>query len=237
MKLTTILNKLRTQTASLRQAVLLSVCLALALPQGAWAASPTLVNVGVAAKGNHITVSAVLTDSFPEEVLSAIESGVPMTFTFNIELRKDVALWADSLVGSNTVHHTVQYDSLKKVYRFTETGENITRKLMTRKRERYQKMMAMLDDIPLAPLYRLNPNDKYYIRVKADLHIDRFWFPFNYLLFFVPFNEMETTWARSSLLSLDPELEETQEAFNPASAKSNARPPGALKHVIKTFNQ
>jgi len=202
----------------------------------AYASSPTLVNVGVSAEDNHIAMSAQMTDGFPEEVLEAVESGVPMTYTFHIELRKDKSLWVDSLVSSNTVEHTVHYDSLKKVYRFTENGKNITRKLMTRKRERYQQMMASLESIPLTPLYKLNPNDKYYIRVKADLQIDRFWFPFNYILFFVPLNDMETDWASSSLLSIEPNLAEQQQAFEP-KANDTAGKSKALKHVIRTFNR
>ncbi len=221
--------------ASLKQLIFASVFL-LFIAGTAQASSPTLVNVGVSAEGNQIAMSAQMTDGFPEEVIEAVESGVPMTYTFHIELRKDKSLWVDSLVSSNTVEHTVQYDSLKKVYRFTETGNNIKRKLMTRKHERYQQMMATLDSIPLAPLYKLDPNEKYYIRVKADLQIDRFWFPFNYILFFVPLNDMETDWTRSSLLSIEPNLVERQQAFQP-KANDKAGKSKALKHVIRTFNR
>ena len=44
--------------------------------------------------------------------------------------------------------------------------------------------MMTLKDIPLAPLYKLAPNEQYYVRVKAELEADEFFFPFNYLLFF-----------------------------------------------------
>jgi len=204
----------------------------------ALASSPTLVNVGVSAEGNQITMSAQMTDGFPEEVLEAVESGVPMTYIFHVELRKNSSLWVDSLVSENIIEHTVHYDSLKKVYRFTEKGKNIRRKLMTRKRDRYQQMMASLASVPIAPIYKLNPDDKYYIRVKADLQIDRFWFPFNYILFFVPLNDMETDWTKSSLLSIEPNLSgQRQEAFQPKANDKKAGNSKALKHVIRTFNR
>ena len=37
-------------------------------------------------------------------------------------------------------------------------------------------------------------NEKYYIRVKANLETDRLWFPFNHLFFFLPFNDFDFGW-------------------------------------------
>jgi len=151
------------------------------------AVSPDVVNIGVGTNGKYLVMNARLVDGFTEKILEAIENGIPMGFTFEIELRKDNTLWVDSLVSSNKVRHRVQFDSLKKIYRFSESGKNVKRKIITRKESRYQKLMLTLKDIPIAPIYKLDPNEKYYVRVKADLETDRFWFPFNYIFFFVPF--------------------------------------------------
>ena len=65
--------------------------------------------------------------------------------------------------------------------------------------------MLTLKNIPVAPLYKLDRDEQYYVRVKAEMETDEgLWFPFNYLLFFVPFNEFETAWAESPPLVLDP---------------------------------
>ncbi|GJL79948.1 MAG: hypothetical protein NPINA01_29370 [Nitrospinaceae bacterium] len=201
----------------------------------AWAASPSIVNVGVATKENYITMDALLTDAIDGKILEAIESGVPMTITFQVELRKQVALWNDTLVRANEVSHTVQYDSLKKAYRFSEVGKNVKRKIITRKKDSYQKLMATLKNIPIAPIYQLDPGEKYYVRVKADLEMDRFWFPFNYLFFFVPFNDFETSWVKTSPLTIDQEFLNSAKAFNEQSKKGkNSR---GLSHVIRSFNK
>jgi Domain of unknown function (DUF4390) len=198
----------------------------------AFAASPTVANIGVATKGNYIIMDAVLTDGIEGKILEAIESGVPMTITFQIELRKQNSLWADPLVRTNKVSHTVQYDSLKKVYRFSEVGKNVKRKIITHERERYQKLMQTLKNIPISPVYQLDPGEKYYVRVKADLEMDRFWFPFNYLFFFVPFNDYETSWSQTSPLTLDLDETDPTEAFNKKSKEDSG-----LNHVIRSFNQ
>ena len=197
-----------------------------------WAASPEIANVGVSTTGNYVTMDAVLTDGIEGKVVEAIESGVPMTVTFQIELRKQVALWNDPLIRSNEVSHTVQFDSLKKAYRFSEVGKNVKRKIITRKKDRYRKLMATLKNIPIAPIYQLDPAEKYYVQVKADLELDRFWFPFNYLLFFVPFNNFETSWAKTSPLTINEDLTSTTEAFNKKSKDSKRS-----NHVIRSFNR
>ena len=181
--------------------------LALANFSTALAASPDVVNIGVGTKGKYVVVNARLIDGFTESIKKAIENGVPMGLTFEVELRQENTAWLDSLISSNKIRHKVQFDSLKKIYRFSESGKNIRRKKITRKDSRYQKLMLTLRDIPIAPIYKLDPNEKYYVRVKADLETDRFWFPFNYIFFFVPFSEFETSWAQTSPLAIDPDLE------------------------------
>ncbi len=234
MDLLTLMRKTAIKKISAVISVAFWVC-SWALVSVAGAASPSLVNVGVSTQGNYITMDAMLTDGIEGKVLEAIESGVPMTVTFKIELRKQVSLWNDTLVRSNEVSHTVQFDSLKKAYRFSEVGKNVKRKIITRKKDRYQKLMATLKNIPIAPIYQLDPAEKYYVQVKADLEMDRFWFPFNYLFFFVPFNDFETSWAKTSPLTIDQEFLNSREAFNEKSrerAKSKA-----LSHVIRSFNK
>jgi hypothetical protein len=196
------------------------------------AVSPDVVNIGVGTKGKYVVMNARLVDGFDEKILEAIENGVPMGFTFEVELRKANTLWADSLVSSNKVRHRVQFDSLKKAYRFSEFGKNIRRNIITRKESRYQKLMLTLKDIPVAPIYKLDPDEKYYVRVKADLETDRFWFPFNYIFFFVPFSAFETSWAQTSPLAIDPDLELSKQASGSKKKK------GAIsRDVIRSFNK
>ena len=219
----------------LNPAFILSFFLFIVVPiPSAFADSPNIVNIGVATKGKYVVMNARLIDGFTEKITEAIESGVPMGFTFEIELRKENTAWVDSLVSSNTIRHKIQFDPLKKAYRFSEAGKNVRRKVITRKMSRYQKLMLTLKDIPVAPLFRLNPDEKYYVRVKADLETDRFWFPFNYIFFFVPFSDFETSWAQTSPLSIDPDLELSKQA---ADKKSRKRKGKVTRDVIRSFNK
>ena len=217
-----------------RTFLIISACFFLATGSvsPALAESPDVVNIGVGTKGKFVVVNARLLDGFTETIKEAIENGVPMGLTFEIELRQNNTAWVDSLISSNKIRHQVQYDSLKKIYRFSELGKNVRRKKITRKGSRYQQLMLTLQDIPIAPIYKLDPNEKYYVRVKADLETDRFWFPFNYIFFFVPFSEFETSWAQTSPLAIDPDLELLEQTKN-TRKKINS----ASKEVIRSFNK
>ena len=206
--------------------------LTMALVSPVSAVSPDVVNIGVGTKGNYVVMNARLIDGFTEKIQEAISNGVPMGFTFEIELLKANTIWMDSLVSSNKVRHRIQFDSLKKMYRFSEFGKNLKRSIITRKKARYQQLMLTLKDIPIAPIYKLDPNEKYYIRVKADLETDRFWFPFNYILFFVPFSEFETSWSQTSPLSINPDLMLSKEA----NAQQKKEGP-VSRDVIRSFNK
>ena len=196
------------------------------------AVSPDVVNIGVGTKGKYVVMNARLIDGFNEKIQEAIKNGVPMGFTFEIELRKANTVWMDSLVSSNKVRHRVQFDSLKKMYRFSEFGRNLKRNIITRKKARYQQLMLTLKDIPIAPIYKLDPNEKYYVRVKADLETDRFWFPFNYIFFFVPFSEFETSWAQTSPLTIAPDLKLSKEAKTPQKKEGLVS-----RDLIRSFNK
>ena len=197
-----------------------------------FADSPNIVNIGVATKGKYLVMNARLIDGFTEKIIEAIESGVPIGFTFEIELRKENTAWVDSLVSKNTVRHKIRFDSLKKAYYFSALGKNVRRKVITRKTSRYKKLMLTLKDIPIAPVFRLDPSEKYYVRVKADLETDRFWFPFNYIFFFVPFSDRETSWAQTSSLSIDPGFAPRRQ-----TARSRMRKGKVSRDVIRSFNQ
>lgn len=200
----------------------------------AWA-KPAISKVIVHSEKELITLDAELVDAFSEKIMEAIESGVAMTFTYEIQLRKRASVFGDEVVSSNKVTQTVQFDTLRKVYQFTSQGKNVNRRISTKSNERYQQLMLTLKDIPIAHVYKLDPEEQYYVRVKAEMEADGLWFPFNYLLFFVPFDEFETSWTQSTLLTL-----EMDPAFDVEVSRKKSQPAIPAKGVadgIRSFNQ
>jgi hypothetical protein len=123
------------------------------------------------------------------------------------------------------------------VYRFTELGKGVKRKIATRNKQKSQKMMLTLSNIPIASARRLVSNEKYYVRIRANLETDSFWFPFNELLFFLPFNNFNSAWAESSPLSIDPDLDFAKTARNNKMGRKNKRNFEGTNHVVRSFNK
>jgi len=200
----------------------------------AWA-KPTISKISFNTEKELITLNAELIDAFNEKIKEVIESGVAMTFTYEIELLKQSSIFGDEMVSQNKVTHTIQYDTLRKVYQFSSQGKNVNRKMTTKSMEKYQQLMLTLKDIPISHIFKLDPEEKYYARVKAKMEADGLWFPFNYLLFFLPFNEFETSWTQSTPLTLkmDP-------AFGMEASQKKSKPAIPAKGVangIRSFNQ
>jgi hypothetical protein len=193
---------------------------------------PALVNLQVESEGKYVTLNASLQDGLNNKILEAIDNGIPISIIYTVELRREKAIWADKLIRSNEIRHTIQYDSLKKTYRFSATGKNVKRKVITHKKGSYQKLMETLKNIPIVPIYSLAPDEKYYIRVKAVLETDDASFPSDYLLF-VPFNEFKTAWAESSPINVaQPPMEEAHQETD-----IKGGPPGVLNDVIRSFDK
>jgi len=199
-------------------------------------AAPSLVNIGVGTNGKTVVINARLVEGFTDDIEDAVEDGIPITFTFEAELRQANTLWNDTLISSNTIKHVMKYDSLKRVYRFTELGKGVKRKISTRNKQKSQKLMLTLSNIPIASTRRLDFNEKYYIRIKANLETDSFWFPFNELLFFLPFNNFNSAWAESSPLSIDPNIDATTTAKNNKVRKKNKRNLKGTNNIVRSFN-
>ncbi len=213
----------------------LVICLmTLIAVQPVFAESAEISQVQVSTKGKYITVNAKLIEGFNEKILEAIQNGMPMTFNFEIELIRD-DLIKDNLIRARKVSHTVQYDSLKKVYRFTQKGKNINRKIITRKKTQYKQLMSTLKDIPITPVYRLNPEEKYYVRVKAELDSsESSSSTIKSLLFFVPFNDFQTSWKQTPSIVIDPDMMKPDEVTAQSRDGGNDKD---LNHVIRSFNK
>ncbi len=198
-------------------------------------AKPTISKISLNTGKELITLDAELIDAFNEKIREAIEGGVAMTFTYEVELLKQSSVFGDEVVSQNKVIHTVQFDTLKKVYQFSSQGKNVNRKVSTKSREKYQELMLTLKDIPIAHVFKLDPEEKYYARVKAEMEADGLWFPFNYLLFFVPFDEFETPWTQSTPLTIKMDPAFGMEASQNKS--KSAIPSKGVANGVRSFNQ
>ena len=73
------------------------------------------------ARDGKVSVSFELADAFTAEVRDAIHSGLPTTFTYEIELRRNVPFWPDRTLASAQIMVTVTFDNLTRRHQLSRT--------------------------------------------------------------------------------------------------------------------
>ncbi len=163
------------------------------LPSLAYSKEAKIDNLRVSSDQKNLYISFDLKDGFTGDVQEAVLSGIPTTFSFFIEIYKKRAFWPDKKVTSLKFSRHCKYDPLKDEFEIFRE-ENSTNYLYLKDVNKVKEVMTTADNIPIAPLFLFSKDEKYRIRVKAELDTIDLPFPLNYLLFFVSFWDYETPW-------------------------------------------
>jgi len=119
-------------------------------------------------KDQCVYVSFAMTNGLTGDLRAAIQSGLPTTISYEVELRREVAGWLDKTIQSATLTAIVQYDNLTRRYRLSRTvdgrGEEPT---VTEDEEAVRRWLTAFERLPLFPSDRLEVNGEYYVRVRA----------------------------------------------------------------------
>ena len=178
-------------------AALLACLLVPAAPTSAAAAAdaPEIRDIAVVEKQGRLLAFASLSRGFTPKVFEAIRSGVTTRFTFEIALMRDRPLIYDTEVFRRTIVHQVKYDTLKKAYTLTSkkgSDEKIVK--VTKNRKVMMDWMREINGRVISQVRDMDPNQRYYLQVRANLNSVNFAFPFNYMLYFL---ENKTAWHAS----------------------------------------
>jgi uncharacterized protein DUF4390 len=115
-----------------------------------------------------LLVSFELADGFTDDVRAAILSGLKTTFTYTVDLRLDVPVWADRTIGSSVVTNSVEYDNLTRRHTITRMVDGRPDgRLDTQDESVVKQWMTTFKQLPLFRTSLLLPNRDYYVRVSA----------------------------------------------------------------------
>lgn len=119
----------------------------------------------------QVMASFAAPDAFTDDSREVVRSGVPLTFTYLVELRRPSAVWLDRTVGTATVAAKVKFDSLTSIFQVTkEQDGHATWSKSTGKEDEMRSWVTAFDSVPLKPAEPLEPNADYYVRVRLDAH-------------------------------------------------------------------
>lgn len=167
--------------------------LLLVMPLVVHAQDAKLTNIIVTNTRDDLLLYLSVKGAFPPKMEKTIESGVPATFSFYINLYRKRTLWPDAKIAETTLTHTIKYDNLRQEHQVTRSWDHNSPHTIKSFQEA-RKLMSEIDSLTIVSLDQLEKGERYQIRAKAKL--DRLTLPFylHYVLFFMSLWDFETDW-------------------------------------------
>ena len=144
-----------------------------------------------------------LKGGFHQDLMEAVESGIPITITYYMKLYRKRGLWFDEEVLSKTIKHIVKYDALKKQYRVSEINGLFSNIKVTKHEPTMVRWMSEIEGQPLIPFHLLQPDEEYYVKAMADLKAVKSPFPLSHIPFLASLWDMGTSWTRSDPITIN----------------------------------
>lgn len=144
----------------------------------AWGLAAAVLAAAPAADG--IRVTPVVSDgqvsasfdapaAFGADVRDVVQSGLLLTFTFSVELRRPSSVWMDRTIGLTTVASSVKFDNLTGVYHVSKTRDGrVFWSDRTQDAAQVRSWMTAFDRIAVGTKDSLEPNADYYVRVRMQ---------------------------------------------------------------------
>ena len=154
---------------------------------------PNLKDIIITTSKSHLILFATVENGFTKDMLDGIRNGLPVTFTFHVELDKIRSAWFDSTLIDTTITHKLKYDSIKQEYSiiFSErNGQTVT----TRSLKEAKQLMAELSGFPLIARNKLIADAAYALKIKATLAETTLPLGIHYILPFTSLWDFETDW-------------------------------------------
>ena len=157
-----------------------------------------IADLSVSFDQEEIFVYARLVRGLGQKFEEDIHNGIPKDLFYYILLKRRQGFWIDEELLSRTIKHTLKFDILKKQYIVTTRVEGDPHEKTVNNFDEMRGLISEVKNVSIAPISFLDPEETYYVSVKAEIHATRLPFYFEYLLFFIPFLELDTPWANSS---------------------------------------
>ncbi len=133
-----------------------------------------------------------LLDGLTPQVEEGVNNGIPLTFTFLVELHHHTLRGLQS-IASMSFDYQLRFDTLKEEYLFTSTRRP-DQLIMVRSLAEASELMTWVHDLPLIPLSSLQPGHRYTVKVMAKFARKGLPPRFQNVLGFVSMWDFSTDW-------------------------------------------
>lgn len=154
---------------------------------------PHFTDIIVTTSDTHLLFFGELKNSLTAEMIEGLHSGIPVQFSFFVELEKVESNWLDDELTSIEFSHSLRYDTLKQNY--TVETEEISKKTHTVKTlDEARALLNEVNGLKIIELTELEPDQTYRLRVKADLYKKTLPLSLHSVIPFVTWWDLSTDW-------------------------------------------
>ncbi len=153
---------------------------------------PHFSDVIVTNSETHLLLFGLLKNSFTDEMVQGLHSGLPIHFSIFVELNK-IRDWIDEQLVSLEIKHVLVYDTLKEVYK-VELDETSKKDFSFQTLQEAQKVVNEINGLKVIKLSKLVPDDLYHLKVKAELYKKTLPMGLHKIVPFVSWWDEETDW-------------------------------------------
>jgi hypothetical protein len=135
------------------------------------------VRVTPLVRDGRVWVSFGLSEGFTREVREAVLTGLPIPFTYDVELRRSVPFWPDRTLTTATIAVSVTYDTLTRRHQLARTLDGrVEANRVTEDEAEVRGWPTGLDSIRVFATSDLESNTEYDVRVRARTQPHDCWF-------------------------------------------------------------
>jgi hypothetical protein len=182
-------------SASFLRLIFLTIAVLCSFSAPAWASTdtePAIDDIIITTSSTHLLLFATVKNGFTEEMLEGVRNGIPLSFSFDIELERVRSKWFDVTLVEKTITHTLTYDAIKEEYTVTMSEKKNPQ--VTRSRKKARQLMAEISGLEVIELNKLIPDAPYALQMKATLVENTLPLGMHYVLPFTSLWNFETDW-------------------------------------------
>lgn len=163
------------------------------IPAISTAQDARLKNITISSAEEKLLVSLEVEGAFTQDVMEAVLKGVPADFSFLIKLDRHRSWWANEELADIEVTHTIKYENLKKEF-FVFRSWDDKKLIATQSLAEAQALMTRIEGLPIIDISRMQKNQQYELRAKAELREMTLPFYLHYVFYFLSLWDFETDW-------------------------------------------
>lgn len=141
----------------------------------------------------HILLFGILENSFHPEMIDTLHSGIPLRFSFFVELYRKTEKWPGEQVLARNFLHILAYDTLKDTYRITLEEDN-NRVISSKTLAEAEQLINEINGARVIALNQLIPDNTYQLKIRAEVYQKTLPLSLHNVLPFLSWWVVETDW-------------------------------------------